>query len=261
MVLRQDGEALITIGQPAHAWVSGQLARAWGNERFGRLEPWEEVCLAAEQHDVGMAGWDLSPTLNPSTGRPHSFIEMPLDVHVSLWREAPQRLLAQSRYAALLVSMHGCALYELRDLSRLSDAEAQAVGAYLAEQRAFQERVIASLRSEAITAWFATAATIARNQRLLWTWDFISLALCIGWAPCTVAGVPTAGEATDLALAPLTGEGRLTLDPWPFGAERVELRCEGRRLVGSFEDEQAMRAALDAAPWVTLRFELRAAAG
>ena len=50
---RDDEEGLIVIGQPAHAWVSGQLARAWGNDRFGHFEPWEEVRLAAEQHDVG----------------------------------------------------------------------------------------------------------------------------------------------------------------------------------------------------------------
>jgi hypothetical protein len=52
---RADPEGLIVIGQPAHAWVSGQIARAWGNERFGHFEPWEDVCLAAEQHDLGMA--------------------------------------------------------------------------------------------------------------------------------------------------------------------------------------------------------------
>jgi len=25
----------VVVTQPAHAWLSGQLARAWGNERFG----------------------------------------------------------------------------------------------------------------------------------------------------------------------------------------------------------------------------------
>ena len=49
MLLCGDGDDLIAVGQPAHAWVSGQLARAWGNGRFGTPEPREEVCLAAEQ--------------------------------------------------------------------------------------------------------------------------------------------------------------------------------------------------------------------
>src|SRR5450759_3279039 len=58
LAAHRDGHVVVT--QPAHAWLSGQLARAWGNERFGRFEPWEDVCLAAEQHDVGMTAWDLS---------------------------------------------------------------------------------------------------------------------------------------------------------------------------------------------------------
>ncbi len=68
MLHREDETRLILIGQPAHSWVSGQLARAWGNERFGRFEPWEEVCLAAEQHDIGMAAWDAAPELNEGQG-------------------------------------------------------------------------------------------------------------------------------------------------------------------------------------------------
>src|SRR5438270_10006634 len=119
MLVHPDDSGTLLIGQASHAWVSGQLARAWGSTRFGALEPCEEVCLAAEQHDIGMAEWDLAPTLNPVTGLPHSFTEMPLDVHMSLWRAAPRRLLRQSRYAALLTSMHGVRLYGLRDLTRL----------------------------------------------------------------------------------------------------------------------------------------------
>ena len=53
MLYWDDPAGTIGIAQPAHAWVSGQLARAWGNVRFGTVAPRDEVCLAAEQHDVG----------------------------------------------------------------------------------------------------------------------------------------------------------------------------------------------------------------
>jgi Protein of unknown function (DUF3891) len=244
MLLRDDGDAVVVIGQPAHAWVSGQLARAWGNARFGEVTPREEVCLGAEQHDVGMAAWDLAPTLNPETGRPHSFMEMPIATHLELWTAAPSRLLAQSRYAALLVSMHGVALYERRNLDKLSAKDADAVRAYLAGQRALQAELIASLGAD--------PGEIRRNQRLVWTWDFLSLALCLGWAPTEIGGVPSADEPVTLRLRDAT------MDPWPFAAERVVLQTEGRRLEGRFDDEAAMRAALAAAPWQTLRFELAA---
>jgi hypothetical protein len=230
VLLRDDGEAVICIGQAAHAWVSGQLARAWAG-----VEPREEVCLAAEQHDVGMAQWDLAPALNPDTGRPRSFMEMPLAVHLALWSAAPQRLFTQSRYAALLVSLHGTALYERRDLSRLSAGDADAVRAYLAGQRALQRRLADELG--------AADDELARNQRLVFTWDWLSLALCLDWAPASFDGLGLDGES---------------LDPWPFAAEAVELRCEGRRLEGRYADEPSLHAALERAPRVDLRFRLRA---
>lgn len=262
MVLREDGDAVVAIGQPSHAWISGQLARAWGNERFGAVAPWEEVCLGAEQHDVGMAGWDLEPELNPETGRPRSFMEMALETHLELWSAAPARLRAQSRYAALLVSMHGAALYERRDLEALDSARADAVRAYLDGQRALQDELRAELRGDPGTARHADEETIARNRRLVWTWDSLSLALLLDWAPHEVDEVPAAEGALTLCLRSLGGSReRLTLEPWPFDGERVVVRCEGRRLEGRFEDEDEMRRALARAPWVTLEFELVRAGG
>jgi hypothetical protein len=50
MLYREETQGRIAITQPAHAWLSGQLARAWGNECFGEVAPWEEVCLGASAH-------------------------------------------------------------------------------------------------------------------------------------------------------------------------------------------------------------------
>lgn len=255
MLIREDGEGVLVIGQPAHAWVSGQLARAWGNERFGWLEPREEVCLAAEQHDVGMARLDLEPTLNQETGWPHSFMELPLETHLALWWDGPRQVLTQSRYAALLVSMHGAGLYERRDLSDAASGDAAAVRSFLAGQRELQEQLVGALLADPAPG--AGPGALARNSRLVWTWDALSLALLLGWAPYRTEGVPTAGAQVAVDLVPIEGEAsRFRLDPWPFAADTVELRCEGRRLEGRFDGEEAMRHALDRAPWRSLAFEL-----
>ena len=254
MVLRREDDAVVAIGQPAHAWLSGQLAQAWGNDEFGAVEPREEVCLAAAQHDVGMAAWDAEPTLNPATGLPHSFMEMPLEVHVGLWSRAWELALPQSRYAALLVSMHGTALYELRDLDKLGADEAALVREYLGSQRAVQRRLAETL---------GDPPGVARNQRLIWTWDAFSLALCLAWAPHVLRAVPAAGQsALDVALEPV-GARAVQVDPWPFAADRsVAVRTEGRVLdARGFETEEGMRAALAGAPWVELEFELLPGAG
>lgn len=258
MLLRNDDCGVLLIGQPSHAWISGQLARAWGNERFGVLEPHEEVCLGAEQHDVGMADWDLTPTRNPGTGLPHSFIEMPLHVHLELWRSGPRRLVSQSRYAALLASMHGTRLYELRDLDALADADADAIHQFLRSQRELQEQLLSSLRSDPSSADGAAAALVARNSQLIWTWDYLSLAVCLDWAPCSARDVPTAETEVDLNLSPGAAPRQLILEPWPFATETVTLRCEGRRLRARFDTDDALAGALAQCTWETVEFELHA---
>jgi hypothetical protein len=246
MLLRPDGDGVIAIGQPAHAWLSGQLARAWGNERFGAPEPWEELCLAAEQHDIGMAEWERRPTLNPQTGLPRSFMELALDEHLEIWWRAAPLVVPQSRYAALLVSLHGTALYERRNVERLEPREVEQVQAFLDGQRELQVRLLAGLRADPATAAAAADDVVRRNRRLVWTWDSLSLGLLLGWAPFELTAVPDARGEVDIAVR----DG--TLDPWPFRAPRLTARCEGRRLEGRYETEESMRDALAAAPWVTI---------
>jgi hypothetical protein len=255
MLLREDRHGVLAIGQMSHAWISGQLARAWGNARFPSPEPRQEVCLAAEQHDVGMSLWDLEPARNPATGLPYSFIQMPLPEHLRLWSSAPQRLLSQSRYAALLVSMHGARLYARRDLDTLPEEEAAAVREYLTARRQFQDRLVDSLGADPISASSVSAQALADNSQLLWAWDFISLAICLDWAPRPVPEVPSVQGRVKLAMAP-AAERRVWLDPWPFEGDRLTVRCEARRLTASFGTDEEMRAGLAAAPWETLEFEL-----
>ncbi len=273
MLLRRDHRGVLAIGQPSHAWLSAQLARAWGNARFGEVVPREEVCLAACQHDTGMAAWDLLPAQDPDSGLPRDFMHMELDVHLELWRQGPRRLVRQCRYAALLVSLHGTRLYEWRlrrqpassapppDRSRggasdqLDDATAAKIHAFIAEQRALQQRLLDALRADPATATNATPELVARNSDLIWTWDYLSLALCLGWPPRAAEAVPTAGAPVQLHLREVGG-GRVLLHPWPFAVPELTVRCEGQRLAERYPSENALRAALENAPWETLEWRL-----
>jgi hypothetical protein len=248
VLVRVDDEGALAIGQLSHSWLSGQLARAWGNDRFGGFEPREEVILGAEQHDVGWASVDLAPQFNPETGLPRSFLQMTVRDHLAIWRGAPNCVLSQSACAALVVSMHGASLSELR--ARLRPDEAHLVRGHIEEERTRQVELRSLLG--------ISEAQAERIRRLVWTWDGLSLALCNGWRPFTAQDVPTAGaELVPLGLGDLD-DGRVTLDPWPFAADRVEVRCEARRLAARYEDEDALRRAFEAAPPVTLRFALAA---
>jgi hypothetical protein len=251
VLVRRDGDAAVVIGQASHAWIAGQLARSWGNERFPAPEPREEVCLAAEQHDVGMAEWDVRPALNPETGLPRSFLELPVSVHVGLWSAAPAKLLSQSRYAALLVSMHGVALQGLRNLSRLDAPDRKLVVDYLASQRELQTKLAERVGAD--------AQTLARNQRLVWTWDSMSLALCLGWGSTELKQVPGRDRTIDMRLENMAPD-RFALDPWPFRRPELEVHCEGRVLEGRYDTEVQLHQALERADSVTLSFGLRPAA-
>jgi hypothetical protein len=238
VILRPDGDAVLAIGQASHAWLSGQLARAWGNDRFSAPAPFEEVCLGALQHDIGMAEWDLRPERHPDSGLPRQFFELDRRTHLALWTAAPTRVLSQSRYAALLVSLHGTGLYE-RFPPRSDDPEvARAVVDYLDGQRALQAQLTAEVG--------ATQQELARNQALLAVWDSLSLALCRDQAPHLVDGF-TLDRKADV----------FTLDPWPFTTDHLAIRVEGRRLADApYADEPALYAALDRAPVLTVNLAL-----
>lgn len=255
MLLRSEGSSVLAIAQQSHAWISGQLARAWGNDRFPSPEPWEEVCLAAEQHDIGMAGWDRDPTFNPETGLPYSFLEMPLEVHLGLWDAAPQRIVVQSRYAALLVSMHGARLYGRRNLEQLPTEQADAVRSYLQRQRAFQRDLIQALSNDSVSLPWVGDQALQRNSQLVWTWDFLSLAVCLDWVGRTARDVPTLRDPVDVEIERGPRSRTLALDPWPFRARTVSVRCDGRRLAERLESAAELAAAVKRPVGEVIQFE------
>jgi hypothetical protein len=271
VVLRHDRAGVLAVGQASHAWLCGQLARAWGNERFGAVEPLHEVALGAEQHDVGMARWDLSPARNLETGLPQSFMEMGAAANAGLWSAGPRRLVTQSRYAALLAIKHGRRLYEGFDPAGAAAADAEAVAGFLDQARELERSLLASLRSDPLTAPHAAPEVVARNSQLVWTWDLISLSLLLDWAPLKLESVPSAdeGAAVDVALDAVTGPEAdsfgpapvASLDPWPFRTPTVRLHCEGRRLSKRFDSDAALAAGLAQAPWETVEFALVAGGG
>jgi hypothetical protein len=250
MLLRSDNDGVLAIGQLSHAWLSGQIARAWGNTQFGQVEPREEIVLGAQQHDIGWALFDLEPRFNPETGLPRSFLELTTEEHLEIWRTAPDRLMSQSLYAALVVSMHGRSLSELR--MRSAPGQSAALQVHIDEEQARQQQICATLG--------ISEAQAERTQRQMWTWDGLSLALCSAWRPFVANRVPTADGTVAVELLD-RADGTSTLDPWPLGTQAIELRCEARRLQAGYSNAAEMMRAFERARPVTLRFTLVAPGG
>ncbi|HEX3496806.1 MAG TPA: DUF3891 family protein [Methylocella sp.] len=249
MLLRKDGLDVIAIPQPAHAWLSGQMARAWGNRRFAAPTPYDEVCLAAGQHDFGWLDWEMRPALDAGTGLPQEFFKVPSKVHIALWREGVRRARVFGRYPALLVSLHADTIYaQYFNFNKASPENAEAVGDFLDEQRRFQARMAAAMRADPKIAAQASPENIEHNRLLIAALDRMSLEICWGVKKeIKIPNVPTAGAGTtELRMQPREGED-IVLDPWPFRTASVEVRTEGKRLRGRFAKEADLRRALDEA--------------
>jgi hypothetical protein len=237
----------VAVAQAEHAAMCGELACAWGNGRFGSVEPEAEVRLAAEQHELGWVDWDRAPTLDPATGLPFSVRDLDPEVHLPMQLEGPRRLASQSPYAGLLALLKHRSMYQPPRALALLRPDGRRVRSYLQQSHSLGE----DLRAQVA----AGDEEIERNWRLVRAWDGLSHDLLLERAPCTRPDVPdAAGELTDLRLE--RRDGALTVDPWPFADDRVRLAVRGRLLHETFDDQERMRAALAGAPEVELVYDL-----
>jgi hypothetical protein len=246
VILVADDRGHVAVPQAEHAAMCAELGRAWGNERFGAVEPRDEVCLAAERHELGWMDWERAPTLNPATGLPHAVLDLDMASHLPMQLEGPRRLADESPYAGLLALRKHMNMYSRPAGLGLLRTDGRRLRAHLDESAALEAR----LRSHVSVP----DAELDRNWRLVRTWDGLSHDLLLDRAPRTRHGVPSANGAVDLSLE-RSGDG-YRLDPWPFATERVVVHARGRLLEETFTDERRMRDALAHAPEVVLSYEL-----
>jgi hypothetical protein len=268
MMFRETGNTVIAIPQPSHAWLSGQAVRAWGNEEFGYVSPFEDVCLGAEQHDIGWLSWERSPTLNAETGRPHAFRELDVAQHTDLWRQGSAMAMVLGRYPALLVSLHGTNLYRNFDFCAADAAASAVVTKFLQDQAELQQQLRDSLAGDYEYAEHVSPETLQGNRLLVSAVDRLSIAVCTALRDAAVRNetgqdgcirtVPTARGTTDLRIIAVDADlTRFVVQPWPFSVASVRLACEGFELPQTqFTDTDQMRTALRNARRVRVVAEL-----
>jgi len=240
-----DGAAsALAISQPAHAWISGQLLREWAET------PDAGLLLAAEQHDIGWLDWEVSPSFDARTGRPHLFRAVGAAVHAPMWEAGVERALgAWGRRVALLISRHGSLIYtRYVDRHRAAPDDAAAVDRYLQEQG---EKQSAWARSLGLNA-----AALEHDSALLALSDTLSLALCGDLkTPIDVEAPDRAGGRRSLRLTARSHmPAAFTLSPWPFRGGSLVVEAEARTLPATgFATATEMRAWLAAAERVVFR--------
>jgi Protein of unknown function (DUF3891) len=233
MLFRTESSGVLAISQPTHAWISGQILRAW-DQTLG-----EPLLLAAEQHDIGWLDWETAPTFNADTGRPHLFREIGASVHSPMWRQGVERALgAWGAHVALLVSRHGGVIYRrYTDRHRTSEADAAAARTYLDTQAPMEASWSRMLGLD--------AEVLQRETALVALSDTLSLALCGELkTPIEVEAPNRRGEMEILRLTEQPGDSfDFVLSPWPFRKDVLTVEGEARPLPssGRFADEAAMR--------------------
>jgi len=248
MLFRSQPSGMLAISQLTHAWISGQLMRAWD-------EPLSEpLLLAIEQHDIGWLDWETSPSFNPQTGRPHLFREVGASIHAPMWTRGIERALgAWGAHVALLISRHGGIIYRRYvDRHRIAAVDAEAVDRFL-ESRP-------PIEAEWARATGLDAAALRKETTLLALADTLSLALCGELkTPLDVEAVDRNGASIALRLTERAGSPfTFTLAPWPFRVDVVTVEGEARSLPqsGRLPDEAAMHAWLASPERVAFRAHL-----
>jgi hypothetical protein len=254
----QPHHRTITISQTSHSWLSGQLARGWSNESFGRFEPFEPICYAAEQHDIGFLDWENQPTLNVKTGLPYAFDQLPETLHLDIWRTGIYQLKPVCSYASLIVSLHFCGLCE-RFHRPQNDSVLSGPCQFLREQREHQENALETLKHDPLFEHAIAPDVLAYHRDLIAVWDLFSLELCCGrLTEFKLPEVPlSGGKYVDLLVRRRSEDGKLWgVDPWPFAGESLTTLCEGRVFNQRFTDQKKMRKALHTADRTSIQFRL-----
>lgn len=256
MIVARDRDGLVLVRQVDHQEQCGLMAEAWGNAEFARPEPFGPVRDAAAHHDEGWRPWEAAP--RATAGAPVNFTDMERAAHVAIYHACIAGARARDPREGLLVSMHGQGLYEYTPPAQ-RDPLARA---FIAEQKALQGELMRELGGGADLAGWASAA-----YRLVRAWDALSLYLT--WRglregrPGALRDVPRRpGErGVDLDLSP-DGPMACFLMPWPFSHGEVALPVRARRIEDRpYADDDDLARALARAPWVTLVYRVRPAAG
>ena len=97
-----------------HMDLCSQMARAYGNDRFQSLRPFDEVHYAVANHDRGWDDYDQMPMIDQETGLPFIMAKTPPVEAVKTNSGSPDFNEANNAYSGLLSSMHTWGLYNRR---------------------------------------------------------------------------------------------------------------------------------------------------
>ncbi|HEY1364689.1 MAG TPA: DUF3891 family protein [Xanthobacteraceae bacterium] len=235
------GRPRLAVMMHEHTALSGQLARAFGNERFEPVSPSDLMFHVVSHHDAGWAEFDRDPATDGKTGLPYNLVETPAEHITVTSSRSPDFNERQHPYCGLISSMHSWGLYNgrygLSDmvLIKLIPAPDRALADWmLAGEISRQERLRAELARDPQAAAWLDQRHLFQNYKQLQFFDLLALYFNRihpdARAEQTFAHVPrNAGEDVTVTVRPC-GPDTYELSPYPFAASSAEFAYAGRRI-------------------------------
>lgn len=256
----RESESHFVILMKEHMDFAGQLARAFGNDEFARLDPWDEVIYVVDHHDEGWADWDAAPGLDSDTHLPCHLLKTPRHEVLKTSYGSPDFNERHHPYCGLLSSMHIWGLYNGRYgmsdqvlINNIPDEFRERWDVMLANQLERQARLKTQLANVAETAAWIEEPHLFQNYKQLQFFDTLALYFNMSDAGARketeFPHVPlNEVEDTTVTVTP-QNDGTYRVSPFPFNVSPFELRLDGRYLTPVDEGEEISAAEMiSAAP-------------
>lgn len=250
-----------------HTAFAGQLARAFGNDRFEKLSPYDEMLFVVDHHDEGWVEFDARPRIDPASGLPYHLTATPRDIAIQTGDRSADFNQGHHPYCGLLSSMHIWGLYNGRYgyskqvlLGMVPDEWRPRYEAMLDAQLARQAHLKDTLSRNPETAGWLEEAHLFQNYKQLQFFDTLSL-----YFHCTHDGargdadfthVPRSADEDVTVAVARVGAGVYSFDPYPWCEDELVVTFGGRYLAPDADataesGAATMRAAPDAEQSVT----------
>jgi hypothetical protein len=249
-----------------HLELCGILGRAFGNDQFERLSPFDEVIYVIDNHDRGWDYYDTRPGLDSDMHLPYLMSKTPVPASVKTNKGSPDFNETHHPYCGLISSMHSWGLYNRRygftqfvvrtrqsTSITVQDAFRPLRDAMLAGELERQQRLKKQLAENPATSGWLAENHVFQNYKQLTFIDTLSLYFHLYHAgergEETFIHVPKSAEEDSTVTVKKLADDRYSLDPFPF-RESLKLTCRGRYAMPFPADfnEEGLGAALAALP-------------
>lgn len=227
MIVNAIPEGWEVIYQQAHGILAAELAHQLKPEL--QCAHWVETLVAIANHDNRQRTWRGQDGLTPA-GAPADFTLQPNTLEQA--KALMHAVRFQSRWVALLTSMHMSYLYESRR------GESKATDTFLDEQQELQQNCFKSI---------GITQKEAKQAYAIMQWcDRLSLILCRNELPADERTLEiTTGPNEEVYFVKQLNTEMVHVEPWPFAQQRLEVQAEYRVLEQlQFKNDKELAQAL-----------------